>query len=104
MSIGNKKTVRMSRVISYRPPPGRLERWWAAAQRGDVLLRGGMFRAALERMLGSAAAVLLGLLRVKMSRATHFIGTAELHQKADPPGQRSARPRRANERKRYALA
>src|SRR6267154_5668389 len=28
----------------------------------------------------------------KMSRATHFVGTADLPQEADPPGQRSVRP------------
>src|SRR5215467_14557846 len=30
-----------------------------------------------------------------MSRATHFVGTADLPQKADPPGRWSALPRRA---------
>jgi len=33
--------------------------------------------------------------RVKMSRATHLVGTADLHQSADPPGRRSALPGRA---------
>ena len=28
----------------------------------------------------------------KTSRATHFVGTADLPQEADPPGQRSVRP------------
>src|SRR6266446_597505 len=28
----------------------------------------------------------------KMSRATHFVGTADLPPEADPPGQRSVRP------------
>jgi cyclic-di-AMP phosphodiesterase PgpH len=46
MSIGGKKTVRLSRVVSYRPPPGRVSRFWARAQRTDVLLRVGMCLAA----------------------------------------------------------
>src|SRR5262249_10612204 len=35
---------------------------------------------------------------VKMSRATHFVGTAGLPQKADPPGGRSALPSWASKR------
>jgi len=46
MSIGAKKSVRASRVLSFRPPPGRVARLWVRAQRVDVLLRVGMCLSA----------------------------------------------------------
>ena len=42
MSLGARKTVRSSRVVSFRPPQGRFARLWEKARRVEVLLRVGL--------------------------------------------------------------
>ncbi|SRR6266566_4261265 len=74
----------------------------ARQRSGECPLRVIFCRDALSQLTAAfpqIAAVARGCLRrqswAKMSHATHFIGTAELHQKADAPGQRSALASRA---------
>ncbi len=42
MSNGARKTGRTTRVVSFRPPPGRIQRLWERAHRADVLFRVGL--------------------------------------------------------------
>src|SRR5215467_7306790 len=67
---------------------------------GKVALILQRLGVSMEARIAAAVALAMTLgagspLRVKMSRATQIVGTADLPQQADPPGQRSVLPRQA---------
>jgi hypothetical protein len=69
----------------------------AVMPRGRLPLAGPLNRSPRtsrqEKLLSKAQSPSSrGLLWVKMSRATHLVGTADLPQSADPPGRRSVLP------------